>query len=156
MRAPTALPDREESVYPLPLAVVSRALLHRIRRRRVTQHIANLVVFALPRSQVVKAAHLNLLDAGPVGAEGEPGGAVGVLGRVPEDEGVDQVVARVLGQPDAAVVFPGAGADAGVGDGGCDADFRVLGADVADGVVAVPDAFPREDGGGLVVLALWL
>jgi hypothetical protein len=154
MRTATALPNREESVYPLPLAVVSRALLHRIRRGRVAQHIANLVVLALPRSQVVKAAHLDLLDAGPVGAEGEPGGAVGVLGRVPEDEGVDQVVARVLGQPDAAVVFPGARADAV--EGGGDADFGVLRPDVADGVVAVPDAFPREDGGGLVVLALWL
>jgi hypothetical protein len=87
--------------------------------------------------------HFELLDAGPVAAKGKVVGAVcGFL----EDVGVDEVVACVLGEPNGAVVGPGAG---GEGGGGCDADFGVLRVNEGDGVVAVIRLSAFGDGGCL-------
>jgi hypothetical protein len=84
--------------------------------------------------------HFELLDASPVAAKSK---VVGAVCEFLEDVGVDEVVACVLGEPNSAVVGPGAG---GEGSGGCDANFGVLRVDEGDRVVAVVRVSAFGDG----------
>jgi hypothetical protein len=143
----TALTDAEEDVVERLVLVHDGAFLHGEVGGRVADDGFDGVGGAGPGYEVGVRGHFELLDAGPVAAEGK---VVGGIGGLLEYVGIDQVVACVLRETDGAVVGPGA---RGQGGGGCDADFGVLRVDVGDGVVAVVRVSTLCDGGRLDIVS---
>jgi hypothetical protein len=129
----TALPNAEENVIVLLLLMHNSALHHSIPLRRVADDGPDFLLTTGPALDLHVVAELDLLDAGPVGAESK----VQRLRRVIllKDERIDEIVASVLRETDDAMVRPGTGDE---GRGGGNANFRVVGADEGYGVVTVP------------------
>jgi len=142
VRLATTLANAEEHIVEVAFPVRSRTLDNRVALRGVADDVLDVFLLALPCHHLSRPGKLDLLDARPVGPEGEVRVSGVVIVLVPVDVWVDEIVVA-LRQADGAAVDPVVGVEGFVGDG--DADFGLLGADEGNGVVAEPDSIATEN-----------